>query len=210
MVIVVFIILNNSMKDKITSRIIEHISAAETLLTLQDEIQQVAQTMIDTLKMGNTIYWIGNGGSAADCQHLSAELVGSFLNHYNHLPSVALTTDTSALTSIANDIGFDKIFSVQIKAICKPGDLVIGMSTSGESTNVEMGLSVATTLGLKTIAFLGGDGGYIRNVAQTSLVVPVQDTGRVQECHILLGHIICEIIDNETRRISHKSKAIYW
>lgn len=165
--------------------------------------------MTQAIKRGNTIYWIGNGGSAADCQHIAAELVGRFIHNMNHLPSVALTTDSSILTSIANDIGFDKIFGVQIKALCKQGDIVVGLSTSGNSRNIDLGIDIANALGLETIALLGGDGGTIREIADKSIVVPVHDTARVQECHILIGHIICEIIDNETRRISHKSKRLH-
>ena len=185
-------------KDNITKTIKDHLTAAETLFDLTDDIEMAAELLIKVIKSGNTIFWIGNGGSAADCQHLAAEFVGRFNRPDNPLPSIALTTDSSVITSIGNDVGFDVIFSTQIQALCRPGDLVIGISTSGYSKNVELGLHEANSKTIHTIALVGNNGGNISSLADVAIIVPVENTARIQECHITIGHILCEIIDNET------------
>jgi D-sedoheptulose 7-phosphate isomerase len=150
-----------------------------------------------TLASGGSVYWCGNGGSAADSQHLAAELVGRFNKDRRPLRSVALTTDTSVLTCVANDFSYDDIFSRQIEALGRKGDALIGISTSGESVNVLNALKVAKSLDINTIALLGKTGGACQGVADLSLVIPVHDTARIQEAHILVGHILCELIEKE-------------
>ncbi len=160
-----------------------------------ERILEVGQIMAEALKSGNKIILFGNGGSAADAQHIVAEIVGRFRKERRPLPAIALTTDTSILTALGNDYGFEHIFERQIEALCMPGDIAIGISTSGESPNVIMGLIKAHHLGATTVAFTGRKGGKVVDIAHYSFVVPSYDTPRIQECHITLGHVLCEIID---------------
>jgi len=145
---------------------------------------------------GGQVLVFGNGGSAADAQHLACELVGRFLRERRALPAVALTTDTSAMTAIANDYGFDRIFVRQIEALGRPGDVAVGISTSGRSANVLAGLQAARSRGLKTIAFTGGDGGSIGAGADVHVNVPHTKTPRVQEVHRTLMHAVCDLIES--------------
>jgi D-sedoheptulose 7-phosphate isomerase len=138
---------------------------------------------------------MGNGGSAADCQHLAAEFVGRFKLERKGYPAIALTTDTSILTAVGNDYSFDSIFSRQIEALGKEGDLVVGISTSGNSKNIIRGVEKAKELGLYTVGLLGKDGGALKDLVDLPLVVPIDNTARIQECHILIGHIVCEIVE---------------
>jgi D-sedoheptulose 7-phosphate isomerase len=161
----------------------------------KDRIVEVGLIMAQALLDGNKILFFGNGGSAADSQHLAAEIVGRYKKERKGLPSIALTTDTSILTAVGNDYGFDVIFERQIEALCMPGDVAIGISTSGNSPNVIKGLMKAQDLGATTIAFSGKQGGKVVDIAHYSFVVPSYDTARIQECHITLGHTLCEIID---------------
>ena len=161
----------------------------------KDRIVEVGLIMAQALLDGNKILFFGNGGSAADSQHLAAEIVGRYKKERKGLPSIALTTDTSILTAVGNDYGFDVIFERQIEALCTPGDVAIGISTSGNSPNVIKGLMKAQDLGATTIAFSGKQGGKVVDIAHYSFVVPSYDTARIQECHITLGHTLCEIID---------------
>jgi len=161
----------------------------------KDRIVEVGLIMAQALLDGNKILFFGNGGSAADSQHLAAEIVGRYKKERKGLPSVALTTDTSILTAVGNDYGFDVIFERQIEALCMPGDVAIGISTSGNSPNVIKGLMKAHDMGATTIAFSGKQGGKVVDIAHYSFVVPSYDTARIQECHITLGHTLCEIID---------------
>ncbi|MFN3599106.1 MAG: D-sedoheptulose 7-phosphate isomerase [Aquificaceae bacterium] len=160
-----------------------------------ERILEVGQIMAEALKSGNKIILFGNGGSAADAQHIAAEIVGRFRKERRPLPAIALTTDTSILTALGNDYGFEHIFERQIEALCMPGDIAIGISTSGESPNVIRGLMKAHDLGATSIAFTGRKGGKVVDIAHYSFVVPSYDTPRIQECHITLGHVLCEIID---------------
>ena len=137
----------------------------------------------------------GNGGSAADSQHLAAELVGKFKMERRGLPAIALSTDTSVLTAIGNDYSIDRIFSRQVEALAQPGDIIIGLSTSGKSRDVVMAIKKAAELRCVSIGFLGGSGGDLNDLVDIPLVVPSNDTPRIQECHILLGHIICDIVE---------------
>jgi phosphoheptose isomerase (EC 5.3.1.-) len=161
----------------------------------KDRIVEVGLIMAQALLDGNKILFFGNGGSAADSQHLAAEIVGRYKKERKGLPSIALTTDTSILTAVGNDYGFDVIFERQIEALCMPGDVAVGISTSGNSPNVIKGLMKAQDLGATTIAFSGKQGGKVVDIAHYSFVVPSYDTARIQECHITLGHTLCEIID---------------
>ena len=150
---------------------------------------------IAVLKRGNKIIIFGNGGSAADAQHIATELVVRYRKNRRALPAIALTTDTSALTAIGNDFGFDHLFSRQIEALCVKGDLVIGISTSGNSENVLRALKAARDLGAVTVAFGGGDGGKMKTLADYSLVVPTNVTARIQEMHITIGHMLCGAVE---------------
>ncbi|MGC8650179.1 MAG: D-sedoheptulose 7-phosphate isomerase [Hydrogenobaculum sp.] len=161
----------------------------------RDKIVEVGLIMAQALMDGNKILFFGNGGSAADSQHLAAEIVGRYKKERKGLPSIALTTDTSILTAVGNDYGFDVIFERQIEALCMPGDIAVGISTSGNSPNVIKGLMKAHDMGATTIAFSGKQGGKVVDIAHYSFVVPSYDTARIQECHITLGHTLCEIID---------------
>jgi len=158
-------------------------------------IYDVGRIMATAIRDGNKILLFGNGGSAADAQHIAAEIVGRFKKERRGLPAVALTTDTSILTAVSNDYGFDSVFERQIEALCMPGDVAVGITTSGNSENVIRALRKAHDLGATTVAFTGRSGGKVVEIAHYSFVVPSYDTPRIQECHITLGHVLCEIID---------------
>ncbi len=148
------------------------------------------------LREGHKLLLCGNGGSAADSQHIAAELVGRYRRERRGMPAIALTTDTSILTSIGNDYGFEHIFARQIESLAVPGDVVLGISTSGESANVKNGIERARKIGgIATGAFLGKTGGSIRDLVDYAIVIPSHDTARIQECHITLGHILCEMLE---------------
>jgi D-sedoheptulose 7-phosphate isomerase len=184
------------MKEKITAQIRQSISAKEALLGAPLEaIEKTAKALITCIQKGNKILFFGNGGSAADSQHLAAEFVGRYETERRALPAIALTTDTSILTAVGNDYGFERIFERQIEALGKPGDVAVGISTSGHSKNVLLGLQKAKALGLTTVGFLGRSGGEIKSAVDIALVIPAQKTSRIQECHILIGHILCELVD---------------
>ncbi len=161
----------------------------------KERIQEVGSIMATAVKEGNKIILFGNGGSAADAQHIAAEIVGRFKKERNALPAIALTTDTSILTAVGNDYGFETIFERQVEALCLPGDVAIGITTSGNSENVIRGLRKAHDLGATTVAFTGRNGGKVVEIAHYSFIVPSYETPRIQECHITLGHVLCEIID---------------
>ncbi len=173
----------------------EHLAIIRRLTAQQDTFQRVAALLCDCLRRGNKIIWCGNGGSAADAQHLAAELVGRFRRPRSPLPSLALTTDSSVLTAIANDFGFEHVFERQIDALCQPDDVVVGISTSGSSSNVCAALRRAHELGAGTVAMSGSTDGRLAELADVCLHVPSINPARVQEAHILLGHMLCEWID---------------
>jgi D-sedoheptulose 7-phosphate isomerase len=183
------------MSKHIQHSIDEHSSVINSLLNYSLEIEQIADAAVHTLKTGRKILLMGNGGSASDAQHIAAEIVGRFSQERRGLPAIALTTDTSVLTSVGNDYGYEYIFSRQIEALANRDDLVIGISTSGNSKNVLQAVKIASSIGCQTAALLGKDGGQIKNFVDSSLIVPSVNTARIQEVHILIGHIICEIID---------------
>jgi D-sedoheptulose 7-phosphate isomerase len=154
-----------------------------------------AETMLEAIKAGHKLLLFGNGGSASDAQHMSAELVGRFQRERAAIAAIALTTDTSILTSIANDYSFKQVFARQIEALGQPGDVAFGISTSGESPNVVHALNAAKAKGLKTIALTGRDGGSVGRAADLHVNVPDQSTARVQEVHRTLIHVMCEVIE---------------
>ncbi len=161
----------------------------------KDRILEVAGIMATAIKEGNKILLFGNGGSAADAQHIAAEIVGRFKKERKALPAIALTTDTSILTAVGNDYGFDTVFERQVEALCLPGDVAVGITTSGNSENVVRGLKKAHDLGATTVAFTGRNGGKVAQIAHYAFIVPSYETPRIQECHITLGHVLCELID---------------
>ena len=163
---------------------------------LQVDLEEASSLVVDTLKNGGKIILCGNGGSAADAQHIAAELTGRYKTERRGLPGIALTTDTSALTAIGNDYGYDRVFDRQFEAIGNKGDLLIGISTSGNSKNIISALKLAKDMGCKTIGFSGRDGGAMNEVCDVNLIVPSDNTPRIQEMHILFGHTICQIIDD--------------
>lgn len=158
-------------------------------------ITRLAERLIDTLKIGNKLLIMGNGGSAADAQHFAGEIVSRFRMERPGLPAIALSTDTSIITAIGNDYGFERIFSRQVEALAAPGDAVIGISTSGNSPNVLKALEVARAAGCSTIGLLGKDGGSIKALCDIALIIPSNDTPRVQEGHITVIHILCDLIE---------------
>jgi D-sedoheptulose 7-phosphate isomerase len=162
--------------------------------TLSAEIAEAAEAIADAFKAGRKLLLFGNGGSAADAQHVAAEFMNRFLIERPPLPAVALTTDTSVLTSIANDYSFDEIFSKQVKALGKKGDVALGITTSGSSGNVLKALRVAKRLGMITIA-LTGEGGRAASLADIPLQIPSRSTPRIQEAHIAVLHILCDLTD---------------
>ena len=176
----------------------EHLQVIEQVRkTLTGQISDNASLLAAALVGDRSIYWCGNGGSAADCQHLAAELVGRFKKNRRPLRSVALTTDTSVLTCVGNDFGYDDIFSRQVEALGREGDVLVAISTSGNSENVLRAIRAANDAGMVSIALLGKDGGPAKDLAQHSIVVPSVSTARIQEAHILIGHIFCELIEEE-------------
>ncbi len=184
--------------DTITRSIADSIAAKQAMLNnpeLLQTIQQVADTMVTALRNGNRILWCGNGGSAADAQHLAAELSGRFYYDRPPLNSEALHCNTSYLTAVANDYGYDLIYSRMIDGACRAGDVLVGISTSGNSKNILNAFRKAKELGVTTVAMTGKTGGEMRQVADYLLNVPSSDTPRIQESHIMLGHIICEIVE---------------
>jgi len=158
-------------------------------------IEQAVRLLVDGYRNGKKLLVMGNGGSAADAQHFAAEMVGRFKLERAALPAIALSTDTSMLTAIGNDYGFDRVFSRQVEAHAAPGDMVVGISTSGNSPNVQAALELAKERGCRTIALLGKDGGSIKNLAELSLIVPSNDTPRIQEGHITIIHIVCDLVE---------------
>jgi D-sedoheptulose 7-phosphate isomerase len=165
--------------------------------TLSEEILEAIRLIKQSLTSGGKLFLMGNGGSAADAQHIAAELVGRFKKERPAIPAIALTVDTSILTALGNDYGYDTVFSRQIEALAQKGDCLIGFSTSGNSENVVRALKLANERGIVTIGLLGNDGGRARDHVRLAIVVPSDDTARIQEVHITIGHIICEIIETE-------------
>jgi D-sedoheptulose 7-phosphate isomerase len=164
---------------------------------LPDAIAKAAEMLVECFRAGSKVMICGNGGSAADSQHIAAEFVNKFYVQRRALASIALTTDTSTLTSIGNDMSFDDIFSRQVEALGKKGDVLIGITTSGKSPNILNAFGAAKKLGMRTIALLGRDGGPAAKACDLALIVPHQTTSRIQEMHITIGHILCGCVDAE-------------
>ena len=175
--------------------ITDHLEVIKTIPAQQELLERIARAMTQTLTQGGKILWCGNGGSAADCQHLAAEIVGRFRRERRGLPSVALTTDSSILTAVANDYGYDAVFARQVEAIGQPGDLLVGISTSGNSRNVVAALETARAGKLRTVGFTGEGGGRMAALSDHLFAVPSRDTARIQEAHILAGHMLCDWIE---------------
>jgi D-sedoheptulose 7-phosphate isomerase len=181
--------------------VIEELLAHQKVLqsvidTLGSDIETACQMMTSTIKNGNKVLLAGNGGSAADAQHIAAELSGRFVKDRKALPGIALTTDTSAITSIANDYGYDFVFSRQLAAVAQPGDLFIGISTSGNSQGILNAFMAAKEMNCKTLGLSGRDGGKMNGLCDLNIIVPSPITARIQEMHILIGHILCKAVDD--------------
>ncbi len=160
-----------------------------------ENIVKLAQALVDTIKDGKKLLVAGNGGSASDAQHMAAELVGRYLKERDALPAIALTTDTSAITAISNDFGYKKVFSRQVEALGVEGDLFLGISTSGNSENIMEALKVARKKGLTTASLSGKGGGLLPELSDISIVVPSDETPRIQEAHITIIHVLCEAVE---------------
>jgi len=173
----------------------EHRALVERMTGLRESFAQALSVWTEAIKSGGKLLFFGNGGSAADAQHLATELTGRYLRERPAIAALALTTDSSSLTALGNDYGFDQVFSRQIEALGRPGDVAIGITTSGKSENVLHGLSVARERGLKTVGLLGGDGGKAKSLCDVALVVPSNVTARVQEMHIMLGQMLCAALE---------------
>jgi D-sedoheptulose 7-phosphate isomerase len=188
----------DNFEHRVSQSIQASIAAKERLLSsaaVVSTIARVSQILIEAFKQGNKVLLFGNGGSAADAQHIAAEFVGRFAFDRPALPALALSVNTSCVTAIGNDYGFDVVFSRQIEALGRAGDVAIGISTSGNSPNVLRAVSVAKKMGLSTIALAGCTGGKLKDTVDHCICVPSNETPRIQECHILIGHIISELVE---------------
>jgi D-sedoheptulose 7-phosphate isomerase len=172
-----------------------HTEMFAQLQSLFPQVKAVANEMRATLQRGGKILIMGNGGSAADSQHIAAEIVGRYKKERRGWPAIALTTDTSILTSVGNDFGYDYIFARQIEALCRPEDLVIGITTSGNSKNVVNAIIEAHSIGASTVGLTGGTGGKLSELCKFNLVIPSNDTPRIQEAHIFIGHCLCGMLE---------------
>ena len=185
-----------SFSEIIAGHLTEHLAAVEKLRAQQGFIEDLAQRILACLKAGNKVLLFGNGGSAADAQHIAAEFVVRYRQNRTALPAIALTTDTSILTACANDFGFEKIYERQIEALAQKGDVAIGISTSGNSPNVVLGLKAARAKGCLSVAFTAEAGGQCAEAAELLFRAPSPVTARAQECHLLVGHILCDLVEN--------------
>ncbi len=185
------------MKEMIQSELNGHVATAQLVAgTMNETIQKACEMAVQTLKAGGKILIFGNGGSAADAQHIAAELTGRYKTERPSLAGIALTTDTSALTAIGNDYGYDRVFDRQLEGLGRTGDMAIGISTSGNSKNVISALELAKQKGMRTLGLSGRDGGGMNSACELNIVIPSNDTPRIQEMHITIGHIICQAIDD--------------
>ena len=174
----------------------EHLKVIESISkTCLPSIESASKIIVESLSVGGTLFWCGNGGSSADSQHLAAELVGRFNIDREPIRSIALTTDTSVITCIANDYNYEDVFSRQLTGLAREEDVLVVISTSGNSKNVLQALRKAKTMGVRTVALLGNDGGESKDISDISIVIPSSSTARIQEAHILIGHIMCDQIE---------------
>jgi D-sedoheptulose 7-phosphate isomerase len=174
-----------------------HLDVVRRVLEQELVLLGIARSMATALRGGCKIFWCGNGGSAADAQHLAAEIVGRFRHERRGLPSIALTTDSSILTAVANDYGYEQVFARQVEALGAAGDLLVGISTSGNSPNVVAALEMARSMRMTTVAFTGFNGGKVAPLADHHFSVFSHDTARIQEAHILAGHMLCDWIEQD-------------
>ena len=173
--------------------------AARVSADQAEEIAAIADRYEGTLRGGGTLFFAGNGGSAADAQHLATEYVVRYQTTRPAMRAIALTTDTSLLTACANDLGFDEVFARQVEALAEPGDLLVLHSTSGESPNVIRAAQAAKARGVTVVAFLGRNGGQLKALADVALVIPADDTARIQELHLAIEHVICDLVEDRLR-----------
>ena len=184
------------MKKKIFKHIYQHIKLInENQKDIFDCVEKITKEIKKTLKNKKTIFFAGNGGSAADCEHLAGELVGRYKKNRRPYKAISLTTDTSVITCIANDFGYEKIFERQLQGLGQKGDLLIAFSTSGNSKNIVNVLKMAKHLKIKSISLLGNKGGLCKNISNYSYIVPSNSTANIQEVHHLIGHIFCSLVD---------------
>ena len=184
------------MRDKIVEALEDHRRTADAMAAgLADEIEAVAERLIACYRNGGKLLVMGNGGSAADAQHFAAEMVGRYRRERRALPAVALTVDPSAVTAIANDYGYEEVFARQVRAHARQGDVVIGISTSGNSENICRAFTAAREAGATTVALGGGGGGRMRGLADLVILAPSAVTPRIQECHITVIHVLCDLVE---------------
>lgn len=188
--------------DLYLSQLDEHIDAMKMARELAPIVSSAGQKWLDSLNNGGKILLMGNGGSAADAQHIAAELVGRYLTERRALPAIALTTDASILTAVGNDYGFDSIFSRQLEALAQPNDVVVGYSTSGNSQNICQAMKVAEAKGCYTMALTGQTGGALGKLVDSCIAVPSTCTPRIQEAHSFIGHMLCAMVDKGINRES--------
>jgi D-sedoheptulose 7-phosphate isomerase len=182
-------------RQKVVRQVEDSIRVKRSLAENADALLEIADQMARALKNGNKVVLFGNGGSAADAEHIATELAGKFARDRAPLATMALSASTTAITAIANDYGYENVFARQVKGLVRPGDVVVGISTSGQSQNVIMGIEEANRLGAVTVAF-SGNTGRLRKIARYVLEVPSKDTPRIQEAHITAGHIICGLVED--------------
>ena len=188
----------NIYKEIIDQAFSEHIETLKkTHITITQNIEIAADLIAKSLTSGGTIFWCGNGGSAADSQHIAAEFVGRFKKDRIPLRSIALTTDTSILTCVSNDYSYEEVFSRQLNALGRDGDVLVAITTSGKSENIKQALIQAQNMGIKTIGLLGKKGGECKDYSDVSLIVPSDITARIQETHILIEHLLCELVEHK-------------
>jgi len=186
------------LRELVSDRIYRSIEVKQMLLldpTFQGLVAQIAIEVVKTFQGGGKVFFFGNGGSAADAQHLTAEFTGRYLKERRALPALALSVNSSSVTAIGNDYGFDLVFARQLEALGKQGDIAIGITTSGNSPNVIRALEVAKSRSILAVALTGASGGLAKSVADYTICIPSEETPRIQECHILTGHVICEIVE---------------
>ena len=187
--------ISSQIKQSYFASLERHKKAFELMDSYHDSVLALLEACNKSLQSGGKVIWMGNGGSAADAQHLAAEFMVRYKNERGPLASIALTTDTSILTAHSNDYHFDTVFERQVKGLCKPEDLVIGLTTSGTSANINLALSAANEIGAYTVALTGRDGGKVKGIAQLPIIITNDETARIQEAHMFIGHWLCEAID---------------
>ena len=187
--------ISSQIKQSYLASLERHKKAFDLMNSYHESVLALLEACNNSLQSGGKVIWMGNGGSAADAQHLAAEFMVRYKNERGPLASIALTTDTSILTAHSNDYHFDTVFERQVKGLCKPEDLVIGLTTSGTSANINLALSAANAIGAYTVALTGRDGGKVKDIAQLPIIIANDETARIQEAHMFIGHWLCEAID---------------